>query len=688
LIGMAWDMDGLVALGDTAIAVLEVAIGLGLVIFVHELGHFSVAKLCGVKCEKFYLGFDIGGWKLWRHRWGETEYGIGILPLGGYVKMLGQEDNPARLKDEIERAKATAVASTETVKAEQALYDPRSFLAQSVPKRMAIISAGVIMNLIFAFILAVVAYRVGIRQVAAGVGGLMPGEAAWQSNFKVGDRIVEIAGRPIKRFQDLQEAVLLGDVKDGIPVVVHRENSTAPIRVTVTPNSSGLAPRIGIAGPSSTKLLQKDLRAAASEDGKESASAFETGDQFIKVNNEPIASYSQIHAFMAKNPDKTIQVTVQRKKPTENPRAKPTFEEVVVTVPPKPMLGFGVEMEMGEIYAVQKDSPAEAVGLHPGDLIREIDNQPVGDPLSLPDRLRRHAGETVVLTIDRAGGKETDSVRVTLREADWYSQPLDEGNPIAVPVLGVSYRVLNRVRAVQPDSPAAAAGLAAGDEIVSARVRPPSEEILKKLKVHQSDVTIPFDDAHRNWPFLMFRLQTLAPQTTVELQWRRQNALHTATLAPEVIKDWYNPDRGWLFEPIYVYLTADSWKNAVALGAEETMNATSLVYRTLRKLGSQVSFKALGGPVAIFSAAKIAADQGIANLLLFLTMLSANLAVLNFLPIPLLDGGLMVLLLWEGVRGKPANEHVQVVLTYIGLAFIIVLTLWAVSLDIGLIPRR
>jgi regulator of sigma E protease len=279
-------------------------------------------------------------------------------------------------------------------------------------------------------------------------------------------------------------------------------------------------------------------------------------------------------------------------------------------------------------------------------------------------------------------------VRVTLREADWYSQPLDEGNPIAVPVLGVSYRVLNRVRAVQPDSPAAAAGLAAGDEIVSARVRPPSEEILKKLKVHQSDVTIPFDDAHRNWPFLMFRLQTLAPQTTVELQWRRQNALHTATLAPEVIKDWYNPDRGWLFEPIYVYLTADSWKNAVALGAEETMNATSLVYRTLRKLGSQVSFKALGGPVAIFSAAKIAADQGIANLLLFLTMLSANLAVLNFLPIPLLDGGLMVLLLWEGVRGKPANEHVQVVLTYIGLAFIIVLTLWAVSLDIGLIPRR
>ena len=78
---------------------------LGFVIFVHELGHFIVAKLCGVKCEKFYLGFDIGGWKLFKFKYGETEYGIGILPLGGYVKMLGQEDNPARLKAEIERAK-------------------------------------------------------------------------------------------------------------------------------------------------------------------------------------------------------------------------------------------------------------------------------------------------------------------------------------------------------------------------------------------------------------------------------------------------------------------------------------------------------------------------------------------------------------------------------------------------------
>ena len=86
---------------------LMVAFGLGFVIFVHELGHFVVAKLCGVKCEKFYLGFDIAGLKFCKVQWGETEYGIGILPLGGYVKMLGQEDNPAALRKEIERAERT-----------------------------------------------------------------------------------------------------------------------------------------------------------------------------------------------------------------------------------------------------------------------------------------------------------------------------------------------------------------------------------------------------------------------------------------------------------------------------------------------------------------------------------------------------------------------------------------------------
>jgi len=100
------DVSGMMSLAGV---ILVVALGLGAVIFVHELGHFLVAKACGVKCEKFMIGFDIGGYKI-SHKWGETEYGIGILPLGGYVKMLGQDDDPAHIADEMKRCEVSAAS--------------------------------------------------------------------------------------------------------------------------------------------------------------------------------------------------------------------------------------------------------------------------------------------------------------------------------------------------------------------------------------------------------------------------------------------------------------------------------------------------------------------------------------------------------------------------------------------------
>ena len=81
------------------------------------------------------------------------------------------------------------------------------------------------------------------------------------------------------------------------------------------------------------------------------------------------------------------------------------------------------------------------------------------------------------------------------------------------------------------------------------------------------------------------------------------------------------------------------------------------------------------------------AKDGIGNLLVFLTLLSANLAVLNFLPIPILDGGHMVFLAWEGIRGKPPDERVQLALTYCGLLLILTLMVWVLGLDLDLISR-
>ena len=83
----------------------------------------------------------------------------------------------------------------------------------------------------------------------------------------------------------------------------------------------------------------------------------------------------------------------------------------------------------------------------------------------------------------------------------------------------------------------------------------------------------------------------------------------------------------------------------------------------------------------------MAAKQGMGNLLVFLTLLSANLAVINFLPIPILDGGHMVFLTWEAIRGKPPDERVQLALTYCGLLIILALMVWVFGLDLGFFSR-
>ncbi|MEE8451099.1 MAG: site-2 protease family protein [Thermoguttaceae bacterium] len=754
LIAVAWWADP-----SVWIAVLKVTIGLGMVIFVHELGHFAVAKACGVKCEKFYLGFDIAGWKLCKFTYGETEYGIGVLPFGGYVKMLGQEDNPAKLREEIERAKLQQTAQDESPEtaekqtspeseppnsakpdtaktdgqeageessedapcepidlaaAEQALYDPRSYLAQSVPKRMAIISAGVIMNLIFAFILATIAFlpSMGVQRRPCVVGGLMPGETAWQQDIRVGDRILKIADKKIRKFRDMQEAISLGDdLEQGLSIEIARPDIARPgveerLTFEVMPNSSGLIPRIGIRSASTTTFSSKGPLAVPGSAAARCRPALEPGDTIVRIDDVSIEDHPApqqhmvLQRYLALHPDKSLTLTVARKAKADS--AKEASAEmsdggghhlVEIEMPVNPMRRLGLVMEMGEISAVQDGSPAAMAGVQPGDKIVSIDGESPGDPLTLPDRLRRRVGEVITLTLNREAEADPIYLRVKLRPADRFDLYQEENSPVTVPVLGIAYPVLNRVHTALDGSPADKAGLRAGDVLRSAKFIPPPEsqtpteddfELVKK--------DIDFDEEHRNWPvFVYFLLQYQSPGAKVELTWERQKEELTAMLEPVAAADWFNPDRGFSylgFEPLYTIEKADSFGEAVRLGAGETCNSTLLVYRFLQKIGTQVSPRMLGGPISIFRVAIQAADQGTAALFIFLTLLSANLAVINFLPIPLLDGGHMVLLAWEGIRGKPADERIQLVLTYFGLFFILGLMFWVIALDIGLISRQ
>jgi regulator of sigma E protease len=238
-----------------------VAIGLGAVIFVHELGHFLVAKACGVKCEKFMIGFDIGGYKIAR-KWGETLYGIGILPLGGYVKMLGQDDDPAHIAEQMQKSQIDAQsANAKAIKGpngETYYVDRRSYLAKSVPQRMAIISAGVIMNIIFAFIFAVIAYGMGVKQVPSIVGGTVPGSPAWMAELEPGDEIIKFAGQENPTFMQLMGGVTLGDTKNGAEVMIRRaaDGETKTVRLTPKQQEGQLA-KIGVSPMTSLEVMKE-----------------------------------------------------------------------------------------------------------------------------------------------------------------------------------------------------------------------------------------------------------------------------------------------------------------------------------------------------------------------------------------------------------------------------------------------
>ena len=133
---------------------------------------------------------------------------------------------------------------------------------------------------------------------------------------------------------------------------------------------------------------------------------------------------------------------------------------------------------------------------------------------------------------------------------------------------------------------------------------------------------------------------------------------------------------------------ASSFGEALRLGKDETIDSLLLVVRFLKKLGTQVSPMSMGGPLTIFDAAADSAEAGMSQFLLFLCILSANLAVINFLPIPVLDGGHMVFLAWEGITGKPLNEKWFMRLTYAGFVFILLLMIFVLGLDINRLVEK
>jgi regulator of sigma E protease len=453
--------------------------------------------------------------------------------------------------------------------------------------------------------------------------------------------------------------------------------------------------------PDSPASRAKQIEPAIAGDaagGKDETAGIQSGDKIVRVNDKPVGKFRDLVLELARAPGEPLAVTVSRTaKPAEGAEAddcqQSASQEITFEVPARPLEALGLVMQAGPIVAVQPNSPAAAASLAAGDTIVGVNSQPFADAKSLRDwtpdtlselmRQAAVAGETVTLAIEREG-KPLD-VTVTPRVPNEFHSVGPPRAPVGVPALGIAFGIENKVVAVIAESPAAAAKIKPGDTITAAEfVLPKSDQV-----EHESEsAVVELSADEPSWPAVIDELQRAPAGTTLQLTVERGEEKLTKKVTPVAVENLFVADRGFLFMPIERVRRATSFSEQVQYGWDETTDALGMVFRFLEKIGTQVPVTALGGPITIAKAAGYSAYDGLPALLIFLTMLSANLAVLNFLPIPLLDGGHMAFLAYEGVRGRPASEKFVVALHTIGFVFIVSLMLFVVALDLDLIPRN
>ena len=659
-------MDIIFALSFSSLSsILYAAIGLGFVIFVHELGHFAVAKWCGVRVERFSIGFGPVLWSVVR---GDTEYALSAVPFGGYVKMLGQDDvDPNQMTSD-------AIA-----------LDPRSYTAKSVPQRMAIISAGVIMNILTAPLFFAVAFMLGTRELAEVVGTTAPGSPAWVAGVRGGDRITNINGYEIDSFGDISKRVILSG---GTVELSGEHDNGEKFVATLVPQPSkkpGSMPAIGVAPARGLTLLDTPVQTGTAAARAEPA--FAGGDVIESVDGHAIKTHTELQRFLAEKRGEPVEIDVSRA--AEKDSKEKTSK--VIKVGPQSYRGLGLRVDIGQIAAIRRGSPAEGK-LQIGDKITHVGGESgpqreVGgdlDPLELPDFLAGLHGQAVKLQVQRpVNGTDPKLVEVVLTPDDspgWIEHPFTKDSPVSAPAIGIAYYVLHDVLAVTP-------GSAAEGKVEVRKTR------IKKLELilpagaekdgYEADLSLEFGEDQRNWPYAFWLMQE-CPQRTAKLTVTYEGtAADPVDLQPAAIEGWYAPFRGMQFLPIIKERKITDPIHAVSLGVAQTRGTIHEIYLTLYNLFTGgLSVKGLHGPLGIAGAAVTLSNEGLSPLLFFLGYLSVNLAVLNFLPIPLLDGGHMVFLMYEGLRGKPANERVLIGATYVGLAFVISLLFFVLYLDI------
>jgi regulator of sigma E protease len=519
---------------------------LGVLVFVHEFGHFFVAKLCGVRVVKFSIGFGppIGIGRL-RLRWerGGTEYVIAWIPLGGFVRILGEHTEEDR--DEIVAGDGTDHLG-----------------AKPLWQKLAIYLAGPGMNLVLPVVIFAGMLAVGMMRPQPLVGAVEPGSPAELAGFQPGDRILRVDAEPVEFWDDIEVAVR-AHADDEIDFRVARGDREFQLGVRAT-RRRGLDPFGGV-------------------------------------------------------------------------------EE-------RGWIGLGHARLSAKLGMPDSDVAALRAGLLPGDVVAAVAGVPVEDWSAFADRYAAAgAGGDVELEIRRASGDDVEEARLRVPAL---------GSTAALGVVPASVLITK----VSPDSPAERAGLLTGDLILAVDGAPAGS-------------------------FSHFAETVRASGgRTLRIAYARDGERREVAFAPELISA--DTGLGIDEERYMIGITADAASLPGAFEREVVRNPLVSIPRAvgmtieqtrtyLRGLGKlltgELSRKQLAGPIGIGVIAHNALKQGFDVYLAMMVIISINLGILNLLPIPVLDGGQIVLFSIEGIKRSPVSLRTREIFQQVGIAVLVLL---------------
>ena len=606
---------------STAQGIIMVLLGLGIIIFLHELGHFIVARRAGIRIETFSIGFGPPLWKITR---GGTEYRIAMIPLGGFVKPAGE-----------------FMSSPDTKGA------PDEMSSKPPLTRAKVLVAGVLMNFIFAFPFCIIAYLIGVTLMSPAVGAIRPGSAEANSSLQKGDIIRSViktspdgqdSESPVKSHNDYLRKIVRTPVNTPLKLKVNRNGQEVMVDI-ITKGSAGM----GVTPP--INIVESVFKDSPAE-----IAGLKTDDEILEVNGVTTISAIDISSAISQSAGLPTAIKIRA----------PNGEIKTVIVTPKHLYDIGIEGIIPVVISsVTKDGAAVKAGLKKGDRITAIDDMPIKSWNKLTEAVKTSAGRELKFSILRK---------------HWFSK--DETLAISVIVgsdkegkglIGISPKSGNEIGEVKDDSALAGLGLAYGDRIVQAQAR---DKNGNQFKTGISDLSDLQEFIHKT---------DGVPVEITVLKAQPISAEETFTITPRPTAKG-DLGLGLKFKRVFARY---SFVPAIVDGTYETLDLGLLTYQMIKKLfQGEESPKGLAGPIGIIQVSYRMAQEGAGDFLWLLALISINLAILNLLPIPVLDGGTIVFCFIEKIKGSPVSIKAQAIAQYIGLFILLSLVAFTTINDI------